>query len=118
MELGSVLVMSILILALAGHLTAYFFKQGNGAKEMQYGASKIGQFAKQVLRPRGAAAILATVAAVTIISSIAMAQPVPREAQGSGPSRQAGSHEPGGEANLRLPDLSKVDFLGIDGHTL
>ncbi len=25
---------------------------------------------------------------------------------------------PGGEANLRLPDLSQVKFLGIDGHTL
>ncbi|HEY7546353.1 MAG TPA: sodium/proton-translocating pyrophosphatase, partial [Blastocatellia bacterium] len=27
-------------------------------------------------------------------------------------------HQPGGEANLRLPDLSRVSFLGIDGHTL
>ncbi|MEW6206855.1 MAG: sodium-translocating pyrophosphatase [Acidobacteriota bacterium] len=27
-------------------------------------------------------------------------------------------HQPGGEANLRLPDLSQVRFLGIDGHTL
>ena len=25
---------------------------------------------------------------------------------------------PGGEANLRLPDLSQVKFLGLDGHTL
>jgi K(+)-stimulated pyrophosphate-energized sodium pump len=25
---------------------------------------------------------------------------------------------PGGEANLRLPDLSQVSFLGLDGHTL
>jgi len=25
---------------------------------------------------------------------------------------------PGGEANLRLPDLSQVKFLGVDGHTL
>ena len=24
----------------------------------------------------------------------------------------------GGEANLKLPDLSQVDFLGINGHTL
>ena len=27
-------------------------------------------------------------------------------------------HQPGGEANLRLPDLSQVKFLGLDGHTL
>ena len=26
--------------------------------------------------------------------------------------------EAGGEANLRLPDLSQVKFLGTDGHTL
>jgi K(+)-stimulated pyrophosphate-energized sodium pump len=31
--------------------------------------------------------------------------------------QQEGS-TPGGEANLRLPDLSQVRFLGIDGHTL
>src|SRR6516164_9232084 len=27
-------------------------------------------------------------------------------------------HEAGGEANLKLPDLSKVSFLGLDGHKL
>jgi K(+)-stimulated pyrophosphate-energized sodium pump len=30
----------------------------------------------------------------------------------------AAPHQPGGEANLKLPDLSQVKFLGIDGHTL
>ncbi len=30
----------------------------------------------------------------------------------------AGGHQPGGEANLRLPDLSQVKFVGVDGHTL
>jgi K(+)-stimulated pyrophosphate-energized sodium pump len=28
------------------------------------------------------------------------------------------THQPGGEANLKLPDLSQVRFLGFDGHTL
>src|SRR5262249_41669069 len=28
------------------------------------------------------------------------------------------THEAGGEANLRLPDLSKVSFLGMNGHNL
>ncbi|MBA3765996.1 MAG: sodium/proton-translocating pyrophosphatase, partial [Acidobacteria bacterium] len=42
---------------------------------------------------------------------------VPPEARGSGPSRQA-TQRVGGEANLVLPDLSSVKFLGIDGHTL
>lgn len=32
------------------------------------------------------------------------------------PAAMAG--EPGGEANLKLPDLSQVSFLGTDGHTL
>src|SRR6185436_1805045 len=27
-------------------------------------------------------------------------------------------HQPGGEANLKLPDLAQVKFLGVDGHTL
>jgi K(+)-stimulated pyrophosphate-energized sodium pump len=32
-------------------------------------------------------------------------------------AQQEGS-APGGEANLKLPDLSSVKFLGVDGHTL
>ena len=28
------------------------------------------------------------------------------------------TEEAGGEANLKLPDLSQVQFLGIDGHKL
>jgi K(+)-stimulated pyrophosphate-energized sodium pump len=28
------------------------------------------------------------------------------------------THQPGGEANLLMPDLSQVKFMGIDGHTL
>ncbi|MBI3654582.1 MAG: sodium-translocating pyrophosphatase [Acidobacteria bacterium] len=28
------------------------------------------------------------------------------------------THQPGGEANLKLPNLSQVKFLGVDGHTL
>jgi K(+)-stimulated pyrophosphate-energized sodium pump len=31
---------------------------------------------------------------------------------------QAASETPGGEANLKLPDLSSVNFLGINGHKL
>jgi len=31
---------------------------------------------------------------------------------------QAPGEAPGGEANLKLPDLSSVNFLGIDGHKL
>ena len=37
--------------------------------------------------------------------------------QGRGPGPQA-EKEPGGEANLRLPDLSTVEFRGVNGHKL
>jgi K(+)-stimulated pyrophosphate-energized sodium pump len=36
----------------------------------------------------------------------------------SGTAALAESHEAGGEANLKLPDLSKVSFLGVNGHKL
>jgi K(+)-stimulated pyrophosphate-energized sodium pump len=38
--------------------------------------------------------------------------------QGQGPGPQAVQKEAGGEANLRLPDLSTVEFRGINGHKL
>jgi K(+)-stimulated pyrophosphate-energized sodium pump len=44
-----------------------------------------------------------------------MAQP--SHGAGAGSGAQTG-HRPGGEANLLLPDLSSVSFLGVDGHTL
>ena len=31
---------------------------------------------------------------------------------------QEGKNEPGGEASLKLPDLSTVSFLGVDGHSI
>ena len=31
---------------------------------------------------------------------------------------QTETHQPGGEANLKLPDLRQVEFLGVDGHSL
>jgi len=36
----------------------------------------------------------------------------------SGSAALAESHEVGGEANLKLPDLSTVSFLGVNGHRL
>ncbi len=47
---------------------------------------------------------LATFAVLTLSASTALAQPA--------------SDEVGGEASLKLPDLSSVSFLGIDGHKL
>ena len=63
-------------------------------------------------RLRRALAILALVAVLTLTSAAL--------AQASAPTvePQAVKHEAGGEASLKLPDLSTVDFLGVDGHTL
>src|SRR6476660_4384106 len=47
--------------------------------------------------------VAATIAVLTFGSISALAQP---------------AHEVGGEASLKLPDLSQVLFLGIDGHRL
>ncbi|MDX6693624.1 MAG: K(+)-stimulated pyrophosphate-energized sodium pump [Blastocatellia bacterium] len=52
---------------------------------------------------RGALTVAATLAAVAFNASASFAQT---------------THEAGGEANLKLPDLSTVNFLGTDGHTL
>src|SRR5438874_6010579 len=38
--------------------------------------------------------------------------------QGSGPSPQSESHTAGGEANLKLPDMSSVEFRGVNGRRL
>src|SRR5450755_2307533 len=50
-----------------------------------------------------ATAVMAVVAVVTVGASAALAQP---------------AAEATGEAGLKLPDLSSVSFLGIDGHKL
>ena len=39
-------------------------------------------------------------------------------AAAAAPAQTAGAPRPGGEANLILPDLSTVSFMGVDGHTL
>jgi len=49
-------------------------------------------------------------AVVAVIGNAATAFGQAREA--------AATHQPGGEANLKLPDLSQVKFMGVDGHTL
>jgi K(+)-stimulated pyrophosphate-energized sodium pump len=55
-----------------------------------------------------------TLAAVLAVAAGSAAGAVTLAAQEAG----APAHRPGGEANLVLPDLGQVAFLGIDGHTL
>src|SRR5580658_4407095 len=56
------------------------------------------------LARRGAKAFAAAFGLVLAGTTAALAQAAPESA--------------GGEANLKLPDLSQVRFLGTDGHTL
>ncbi len=70
---------------------------------------------------RAASRVAASFAVALLLSSAAWAQSpaAPPDAHGRGPSGQATGHRPGGEANLVLPDLSRVEFLGgLDGHNL
>ncbi|HEU6450596.1 MAG TPA: sodium-translocating pyrophosphatase [Gemmatimonadaceae bacterium] len=48
----------------------------------------------------------------TLMSVAALLVALPLRAQ------EAAAHAPGGEANLRIPDLSQVTFHGIHGHSL
>jgi K(+)-stimulated pyrophosphate-energized sodium pump len=78
--------------------------------------------APRVLRvARNTAASLAVVA-ICASGAWAQSNAAPADAHGRGPSAQAVApqHHSGGEANLVLPDLSRVKFLNgaIDGHTL
>jgi K(+)-stimulated pyrophosphate-energized sodium pump len=59
-------------------------------------------------------AVLMSRSLLTVLSTIAI---VAGTATGALAQTHA-AHQPGGEANLKLPDLSQVKFQGIDGHTL
>jgi K(+)-stimulated pyrophosphate-energized sodium pump len=56
--------------------------------------------------------LLASIIALTLGTTISFAQP------DHGTHGTTVKHQPGGEANLVLPDLSQVEFLGINGYNL
>jgi K(+)-stimulated pyrophosphate-energized sodium pump len=119
-ELSLIFIISmLLILGLAAFTTSSVLKRrmcGSRAILMR----DLLSFDGSARRRRLISKSVACVAALLIFSTAALAQTaaVPPEARGSGPSQQAVTQRPGGEANLVLPDLSSVKFLGIDGHTL
>jgi K(+)-stimulated pyrophosphate-energized sodium pump len=70
---------------------------------------------------RNALPVAVMMGLMVLFASSALAQrgAAPADARGNGPSQQAASHEVGGEANLVVPDLSKVSFVGgFNGHSL
>jgi K(+)-stimulated pyrophosphate-energized sodium pump len=75
---------------------------------MQFLSNTLTEGAKALLNRRILFTLLSTLAVLGVQASTALAQ-----------THEGGAtHQPGGEANLKLPDLSQVKFLGIDGHTL
>jgi K(+)-stimulated pyrophosphate-energized sodium pump len=78
---------------------------------------------QRVLKRLLVPALLAVLAGVALAGPAAAQTPprpsTPSSGQGLSPSAQADVREgAGGEASLRLPDLSRVDFRGINGRTL
>ncbi len=103
MELLPIFIISLLALGCAGLLTSNFLK-----RETNTLARMTDSFLRRLLAlgtwiSRPALGFAASVAVLSMGASNAFAQ---------------GSHEAGGEANLRLPDLSQVAFFGINGRTL
>jgi K(+)-stimulated pyrophosphate-energized sodium pump len=65
---------------------------------------------------KSSGAALARLRRLWLLASVAV---IGNVATAFGQARESGApHQPGGEANLRLPDLSQVRFQGVDGHTL
>jgi len=72
-----------------------------------------------LIRTQGITGLAWLAAALTAIAAIAApAAAATPPAKVAGAVEAARAHAAGGEANLVLPDLSTVDFLGINGRTL
>jgi hypothetical protein len=55
---------------------------------------------------------------LTVSLGLSVAAPLMAQAQDGGISAPVQEHRPGGEVNLRLPDLNQGDFLGFTGHQI
>src|SRR5437764_14591408 len=96
------------------------------AAELRHGSRRAGNFHR--ITVIGLLLLAVILSATTALAQAAGQQPQQappiagspqhQMTQGTGPSPQAESHTAGGEATLKLPDMSSVDFRGINGHTL
>src|SRR5689334_15635985 len=98
----------ILPLAFAAYLLALGIKKKSGAKWRARASRSVEQSAAGLPLGRKVTAVSAVLALFALRAQSALAQ----TPEGAAP------HQPGGEANLKLPDLSRVHFFGVDGHTL
>jgi K(+)-stimulated pyrophosphate-energized sodium pump len=114
-ELPLIFAVSLLSLGCALFLITKVLQRGTSVQEMPDVLDNFMTNAKALARPlssfalrirRGALTAASILAALVLNTSVALAAP------------ETGSHAPGGEANLKLPDLSSQQFLGTDGHTL
>ncbi|MGH9602642.1 MAG: sodium-translocating pyrophosphatase, partial [Terriglobales bacterium] len=64
------------------------------------------------------AALARPAKALVLILSLLALLAAPAFAQAQPSSSTPAEHKPGGEASLVLPDVSQVEFLGVDGHNL
>ena len=110
MELTLVSIISILLMAFATLLISGSRTRFN---------INLSILVQKVRRNALPVAVMMGLMVVFASSALAQRAAAPADARGNGPSQQAASHEVGGEANLVVPDLSKVSFIGgFNGHSL
>ncbi len=69
----------------------------------------------RLLRP---AAVAVALAFVALLAGAAFAQTGAAESAAPADLSAPAPHTPGGEVNIRLPDLAQGDFLGLNGHQI
>ncbi|HYO92735.1 MAG TPA: sodium/proton-translocating pyrophosphatase, partial [Pyrinomonadaceae bacterium] len=115
MELPLIFAVSLLSLGCALYLIRKVLQRGTSVQKMPGVLDNFMRDAEALARPlssfalrirRGALTAGSILVALVLNTSPALAAP------------ETGTHAPGGEANLVLPDLASQQFLGTDGHTL
>ncbi len=120
MEPSLILGISLLSLAFAVVLILNLLNHGPISREKGYFSDAIKRGTKEFAREFSSHALRIRRSAQTAVVGLVVVaiNAVTAFAQPQGSEAAAAAHQPGGEAMLKLPDLSTVEFLGLDGHTL
>ena len=102
MEISLIVAISILLLTV-GALGGTHWYEKSVVAVIKEAAARVFAI-RRMRRALAVASAILTIVALNVGPALAQAA--------------APAHEPGGEANLKLPNLSQVKFLGVDGHTL